>query len=177
MPKPKHSVKPTTRPMAAAVPQPPPSAPPNPVPPKKFDIIKIASLVISFVALGVAVWAANETRETRLDTKRIQLRAEGLAFLQETRSVVNTFNCYALVKGADLKGKDDFMRFLADQEHLIRDGLSNISEFSPGALAIYEKSLNAIKGQVQSTFNENLVLIRNSWDKELREKADSVCKL
>jgi hypothetical protein len=152
---------------------------PNPLasPNEKPDLFQIGTIALSLLALIVAIWAANETRQTRLDTRRIQLRGEALAFLQETRAVVNTFNCYALVKGTDLKGKDEFMHFLAEEERLIRDGLSNIVEFSIDGLSTYEKSINSVRGRVQNTFNEQLVLIRNSWDKELRDKADSVCKI
>lgn len=135
------------------------------------------SLVISIIALLVAAWAANETREARLDSKRMQLRGDTLAYIQEVRSVVNTFNCYGLVKGAKMEGKDDFMRFLEDHEISMREGISQLDNFGASALAIYKKNLNAVKGQSQNKINTILVEIRNSWDRDLREKADSVCKL
>lgn len=133
-------------------------------------------LIISLIALAVSSWAANETRQTRLDTKRAQLRTETMEFIQENRTVANTFNCYALVKGAELQGKDDFMDFLAEQENLIRGDLAEIGEFSSGDLTTYEKRINELRGKARSRFNEKLIVIRNSWDKDLRDKADSVCK-
>ena len=151
----------------------PPTVPLASPPPRRFDY----SLAVSAVALIVAVWAANETRETRLDSKRAQLRAEALEVLVDTRSAVNTFNCYALVKGAELKGKEAFMQFLTNEERQIRDGIVLIGSFPSSALATYEKSLNEVKGAVRGEINEKLMLIRASWDKDLREKADSVCKL
>lgn len=144
---------------------------------KNVTSMNVASLVISIFALLVAVWTAHEGRQTRLDTKRIQLRSEALNVLQEIRSVVNIFNCYALVNGVDTTGKDELMRFLADQEHRVRDGLSAVNQYSSDELNIYEKSLNSVKGQFQNLFNEKLVLFRNSMDQQLREKADSVCRL
>jgi hypothetical protein len=51
-----------------------------------------------------------------------------------------------------------------------------IHSLDPIAMAIYEKNLNAVKGQPENKLNTALVEIRKSWDKDLREKADSVCK-
>ncbi len=135
------------------------------------------AIAISVIALVIAFWAAHETRETRLDSRRSQLRGEALAFLQEAQSTINTFNCYALVKGVTLNGKEELKAFLADKDRFIRNGLSELAEFSPEALGIYEKHLNDVKGRLQNGLNADLMVIRNSWDKELREKADSVCKL
>lgn len=69
------------------------------------------------------------------------------------------------------------MEFFAEQEKLIRDGFSQIAEFSPDDLAVYEKELNQLRGKLPNRINEVLVLARNNWDQALREKADSVCKI
>ncbi len=143
----------------------------------KPDRIQVWTILLAVLALFVSIWAANEARQTRLDTRRIQLRSEAMALLQETRSSINTFNCYALVKGAELQGKEKFMEFFAEQEKLIRDGFSQIAEFSPDDLAVYEKELNQLRGKLPNRINEVLVLARNNWDQALREKADSVCKI
>ena len=134
------------------------------------------SLILSVFALVIAGWAAYESHEARLDSKRSQLRNEALEIIADIRSATNTFNCYALVKGVDLSGKEDFQHFLADKEHQIRKGIGEIATFSSSALAIYEESLNDVKGKARTELNEKLTLIRASWDKSLRDQADSVCK-
>jgi hypothetical protein len=135
------------------------------------------TLLVSILALLAAAWAANETRETRLDTRRMLLRSEAQAILIESRSTLHTFNCYGLVKGAEFKGKDEAMKFIEEQENQVRQGLIGMWDYSSSALTAYEKSLNTIKGDIQNTFYEKMIIVRNSWDKDLREKVDSVCKL
>lgn len=144
---------------------------------KELDVAKIGAVAASIIALIVSFWAASETRQTRLDTKRMQLRGEVSAFLQETHLAINSFNCYAMVKGADVKGKGDFMQLFSAKEASIRDGLADIADASPNELIVFEKTLNAVRGQLQNIMYENMTIARNSWDKELRDKVDSVCKV
>lgn len=143
--------------------------------PAKLDTIQAVTLTISVFALVAALWAANETRQTRLDARRTLLRNEAYAMLIELRSSLNTFNCYALVKGVEIKEKDSFMKFMDEQESSIREGMIEMWDYPADGLTAYEKSLNTNKTQARSTFHQTITMIRNSWDKDLREKADSIC--
>jgi hypothetical protein len=144
--------------------------------PAKLDTIQAVTLTISVFALVASLWAANETRQTRLDARRTLLRNEAYATLIELRASLNTFNCYALVKGVEIKEKDNFMKFMDEQESSIRAGMIEMWDYPADGLTAYEKSLNTNKTQARSTFYQIITMIRNSWDKDLLEKADSVCK-
>jgi len=134
------------------------------------------SLCVSIVALCVAFWAASETREARLDTKRAQMRSEALENISEVRSSLSLFNCYGSVAGTEMKGKLELQKFLEGKEFEIRKSLAELSNFSRDALAIYENDMNQVKGRVKADVDEKVTEIRAKWPVELREKADAVCK-
>jgi hypothetical protein len=143
----------------------------------RLDSNQKLTLVIAMLALVIAIWAANETRQTRLDTRRAQLRGEALAFIQEARANFNLFNCYAMVVGVDPVGKKEVKMSLDSGEDKIRADLAKMADFSDAGLTAFEGYLNQVRGRVQNNITENLVKVRGTWDKDLREKADSVCKV
>lgn len=157
-------------------PPPPGTLSANMLLPAILDTIQAVTLTISVFALVASLWAANETRQTRLDARRTLLRNEAYATLIELRSSLNTFNCYALVKGVEIKEKDSFMKYMDEQGSSIRAGMIEMWDYPTDGLTAYEKSLNTNKTQARSTFHQTITMIRNSWDKDLREKADSICK-
>lgn len=152
------------------------SKPRTTITPRKLDNTQIGTILASTLALIISCWAASETRQTRLDAKRLQLRGEALALVRDANLAVNTYNCYALVKGADLKGQDAFMSTFRTNVQHVRDDIQNIADASQSDLITIEKVLNTFNGELQNTMNERLIIDRNSWDKGLRERVDSVCK-